>query len=60
MECRMCQGNTKGFIAFLEKDSLGHIHTWCYAHVVNLVHCDATTTNHTLYIYLYLDYLNML
>ena len=35
-----------GFTAFLKKESLGHIHTWCYAHVLNLVLCDVTTTNH--------------
>ena len=31
---------------FFEKESPGHIHIWCYAHVLNLVPCDATTTNH--------------
>ena len=35
-----------GSTAFLEKESPGHIHTWCYAHVLNLVFCDFTTTNH--------------
>ena len=40
-------GQYNGFTAFLEKESPGHIHTWCYAHVLNLVHCDVTTTNHT-------------
>ena len=35
-----------GFTAFLEKESPGHIHTWCYAQVLNLVLCDVTTTNH--------------
>ena len=40
-------GQYNGFTAFLEKESLGHIHTWCYAHVLNLVLCDVTTTNHT-------------
>ena len=35
-----------GFTAFLEKESPNHIHTWCYAHVFNLVLCDVTTTNH--------------
>ena len=24
-------GQSNGFIAFLEKESSGHIHTWCYA-----------------------------
>ena len=35
-----------GFTAFLEKESPGHILTWCYAYVLNLVLCDVTTTNH--------------
>ena len=35
-----------GFTAFLEKESPCHIHTWCYAHVLNLVPCDVTTTDH--------------
>ena len=35
-----------GFTAFLEKEFSGHIHTWCYAHVLNLVLCDVTATNH--------------
>ena len=39
-------GQYNGFTAFLEKESSGHIHTWCYAHVINLVLCDLTTTNH--------------
>ena len=39
-------GHYNGFTAFLEKESPGHIHTWCYAHVLNLVLCDVTTTNH--------------
>ena len=39
-------GQYTGFTAFLEKEFRGHIHTWCYAHVVNLVLCDATTINH--------------
>ena len=39
-------GQYKGFTAFLEKESPGHIHTWGYAYVVNLVLCGATTTNH--------------
>ena len=39
-------GQYNGFTAFLEKESPGHIHTWCYAHVLNLVRCDVTTTNH--------------
>ena len=34
------------FTAFLEKESPGHIHSWCYAHVLNLVLGDVTTTNH--------------
>ena len=36
----------KGFTAFLKKESPDHIHTWCYAHVVNLLLCNATATNH--------------
>ena len=39
-------GQYNGFTAFLEKESPGHIHTWCYAQVLNLVLCDVTTTNH--------------
>ena len=39
-------GQYKGFTAFLEKESSGRIYAWCYAHVVNLVLCDATTTNY--------------
>ena len=39
-------GHYNGYAAFLEKESTGHIHTWCYAHVLNLVLCDVTTTNH--------------
>ena len=39
-------GQYNGFTAFLEKESSGHIHTWSYAHVLNLVYCDATTTNY--------------
>ena len=39
-------GQYNGFRAFLEKESPGHIHTWCYAHVLNLVLCDIITTNH--------------
>ena len=39
-------GQYNGFTAFLEKKSPGHIHTWCHAHVLNLVLCDVTTTNH--------------
>ena len=35
-----------GFTTFLEKEYPGHIHSWCYAHVLNLVLCDVTTTNH--------------
>ena len=34
-----------GFTAFLEKESPGHIHSWCYTWF-NLVLCDITTTNH--------------
>ena len=26
-------GQYNGFTAFLEKESSGHIHTWCYAHL---------------------------
>ena len=39
-------GQYNGFTAFLEKESPGHIHTWFYAHVLNLVLCDVNTTNH--------------
>ena len=39
-------GQYNGFTAFLEKESPGHINTWCYAQVLNLVLCDVTTTNH--------------
>ena len=39
-------GQYYGFTAFLEKEFSGHIHTWCDAHVLNLVLCDVTTTNH--------------
>ena len=35
-----------GYTAFVEKESSGHIHIWCCAHVLNLVFCDVTTTNH--------------
>ena len=35
-----------GYTAFFEKESPGHIHTWCYAHVLNLVLCGVTTINH--------------
>ena len=35
-----------GFTAFLEKESPNHIYTWCYAHGINLVLRDVTTTNH--------------
>ena len=38
--------------SFLEKESPGLIHTWCYAYVLNLVLCDVTMTNHALYLYL--------
>ena len=40
-----------GLTAFLEKEYPGHIHTWCYAYVLNLVLCDVTTTNHASYLY---------
>ena len=39
-------GQYNGFTAFFEKESPGCIHTWCYAHVLNLILCDVTTTNH--------------
>ena len=39
-------GQYNGFTAFLEKESPGHIYTWCYAHVLNLVLCNVTTINH--------------
>ena len=40
-------GQYNGFTAFIAKESPGHIYAWCYAHVLNLVLCDVTTTNHT-------------
>ena len=40
-----------GLTAFLEKEYPGHIYTWCYAYVLNLVLCDVTTTNHASYLY---------
>ena len=40
-------GQYNGFTAFLEKESPGHIRTWCYALVLNLVLCDVTAINHT-------------
>ena len=39
-------GQYNGFRAHLEKASPGHIHTWCYSHVLNLVICDCTEKNH--------------
>ena len=39
-------GQYNGFTAFFEKESPGHIHTWCYAYVHNLVLSGVTTTNH--------------
>ena len=39
-------GQYNGFTAFLEKESPGHIRTWCYVHVLNLALCDVITTNH--------------
>ena len=39
-------GQYNEFTAFLEKESPGHIYTWCYAHVLHLVLCGVTTTNH--------------
>ncbi|XP_065672002.1 uncharacterized protein LOC136089840 [Hydra vulgaris] len=38
-------GAYDGFTTFFEKASPGHIHTWCYAHVLNLVVCDASSSN---------------
>ena len=43
----LCIYKYNAFTAFFEKESPGHIHTWCYAHVLNLVLRDVTTTNHT-------------
>ena len=45
MEHQTCRGSIMD-TAFLEKEPPGHIHTWCYAQVFNLVLCDVTTTNH--------------
>ena len=39
-------GQYNKFTVFLEKESLGHIDTWCYAHVLNLFPCYVTKTNH--------------
>ena len=39
-------GLYNAFTAFLKKESPGPIYTWCYAHALNLVLCDVTTTNH--------------
>ena len=39
-------GQYNRYTAFFEKEPPGHIHTWCYAYVHNLVLCGATTTNH--------------
>ncbi|XP_022182803.1 zinc finger MYM-type protein 6-like [Myzus persicae] len=39
------QGQYAGFTTWLENKSPGHIHTWCYAHVLNLVMKDTSETN---------------
>lgn len=39
------QGHYAGFIIWLENKSPGHIRTWCYAHVLNLVMKDSSETN---------------
>jgi len=39
------QGQYAGFTKWLEHKSPGHIHTWCYAHVLNLVMKDTSETN---------------
>lgn len=39
------QGQYSGFTTWLENESPGHIHTWCYAHVLNLVMKDTSETN---------------
>ena len=39
--------STDGASNMSVKESPGHIHPWCYAHVFNLVLCDDTTTNHS-------------
>lgn len=36
------QGMYKGFSAMLSAELRTHIHTWCYAHVLNLIVTDAT------------------
>ena len=37
------QGMYKGFSAMLSAELRTHIHTWCYAHVLNLIISDATS-----------------
>ena len=44
-ECQMKSFGKKNLL-LQEKESPGQIHTWCYAHVLNLVLYDVTTTNH--------------
>ena len=42
-EASNMSGQYYRFTAFLKKESPGYIHTWCYAHVLNLVLCNVTT-----------------
>lgn len=35
-------GQYNGFKAWMEKEALGQVHVWCYAHVLNLVMIDTT------------------
>ncbi|XP_065651106.1 uncharacterized protein LOC136079299 [Hydra vulgaris] len=38
------RGQYNGFTSWLSKESPGQIHVWCYAHVLNLVVTDATSS----------------
>ncbi|XP_065654481.1 uncharacterized protein LOC136081122 [Hydra vulgaris] len=38
------RGQYNGFTSWLSKESPGQIHDWCYAHVLNLVVTDATSS----------------
>ena len=43
-------GQNNGFTAVLKKESPGHIHTWCYAHVIQYIHTsfeEISTTGQT-------------
>ena len=41
------QGVYNGFSAWLNKESPGQIHVWCYSHILNLVIRDATRSHIT-------------